>query len=169
MTQDVTAIIDGIKGSIEAVGRSGRDAVYLDNVSFRINASKLDVPHDSGLVEGQTDAEEWLASFDLTEYSIEEGRVFVNNSDTAIDIVCLQTLPAERTSNGLRIDMTVTVSSSDAANELPQQVLLSELFLHELSQRLEAKPGRISFNIAYAYVLWEDVERLVEDEIEIPR
>jgi hypothetical protein len=169
MTQDVTGIIDGIKGSIEAVGRSGRDAVYLDNVSFRINAAKLDVPHDSGLVEGQIDAEEWLASFDLTEYSIEDGKVFVNNSDIAFDIICLQTLPAERTSNGLRIDMTVTVSSSDVTTELPQQVLLSELFLHGLSQRLEADPGRISFNIAYAYVLWEDVERLVEDEIEIPR
>jgi len=169
MAQDVTAIIDGIKGSIETVGRSGQDAVYLDNVSFRINASNLDVPHDSDLEKGRVDTEEWLESFDLTADSIDEGIVFVNNSEIAVDIVCLQTLPAERTLGGLRIDLTVTISSSDITNELPQQVLLSELFLHELSQQLEAKPGRITFNIAYAYVLWDNVEQLVEYEIEIPR
>ena len=45
--KDATTILDGIVRSIETVGRSGSDDVYLDNVSFRVDARELDVPHDS--------------------------------------------------------------------------------------------------------------------------
>ena len=169
MTQDVTAILDGIKKSVEAVGRSGSDEIYLDNVSFRINASKLDIPHDSDLTQGREDVETLFSAFDFTDYPTDEGRVFINDSEIAPDIVTFQTLPAEWMASGPRIDMTVNLSSSDVTNSLPQDVLLSQLFLHELTRQLEVKPGRITFNVSFAYVLWEDAEQLVEFEIEIPR
>ena len=45
MAQDITAIIENIQKSVEKVGKSGRDTVYLDNVSFRIDARRIDTPY----------------------------------------------------------------------------------------------------------------------------
>ncbi len=170
MTQDVTAILDGIKRSVEAVGRSGRDEVYLDNVSFRIDASKLAIPHDSNLTSAEREAETLLGYFDTAECELDTVNVIANDTDIQDEIASFLILPKERTSVGSRIDMTVSVASSDVTNGLPQTVLVSELFLHRLATRFECVPGRITFNIAYAYVLWEDVEQLIDpEEIEIPR
>ena len=170
MAQDITAIIDGIKNSVEVVGRSGRDEIYLDNVSFRFDTSKLLIPHDSDLTSAEGEAKFLLKHFDIAEYELDTVNVFTNNTYTQDEIVAFLTLPPERTPVGFRIDMVVCVSSSDVTNELPQTVLVSELFLHELSKRLDCVPGRITLNIAYAYVLWDDVEQLIDpEEIEIPR
>lgn len=170
MTQDVTAILDGIKRSIEAVGRSGRDEVYLDNVSFRVDTSKLAIPHDSDLTSAKKEAETLLSYFDTTECELDTVNVIANDTDIQDEIALFLILPEERTSVGSRIDMTVSVASSDVTNELPQTVLVSELFLRGLVERFNCVPGRITFNIAYAYVLWDDVEQLVDpEEIEIPR
>ena len=170
MTQDVTAILDGIKRSIEAVGRSGRDDVYLDNVSFRIDASKLAIPHDSDLTSAEKKSEVLLGYFDTAECELDTVNVIANDTDIQDEIAAFLILPEERTSTGSRIDMAVSVASSDVTNALPQTVLVSELFLQGLAERLGCVPGRVTFNIAYAYVLWEDVEQLIDpEEIEIPR
>lgn len=169
MTQDITTIIDGIKRSVEAVGRSGHEYVYLDNVSFRINTSKLSIPHDSSLSE----AKEWVAGLfeiiNVKEYDVDTGEIYVDFGEDS-DIISMQALPAERTASGPRIDLTVTLASTDVTNNLPQTVLNCETFLQRFASTVDALPGRITFNIAYAYVQWDDVEQLVEwDDIEIPR
>lgn len=170
MTKDVTTYLDGIKSSIEAVGRSGRDEVYLDNVSFRIDASRLCIPHDSDLITAKEEAKLLLEHFEISECEPYTVNVITNDTDTQDDIVAFQILPFELTPTGLRADMTVSISSSDVANSLPQTVLVSEIFLHGLASCLGCVPGRITFNIAYAFVQWEDVEQLIDpEEIEIPR
>jgi hypothetical protein len=170
MAQDITAILDSIKGSVEAVGRSGRDEVYLDNVSFRIDASKPAIPHDSDLATAKQEAEFLLEHFDISECELDTVNIISNDTNTQNEISEFLILPVEQTPTGPRIDMTVTVASSDVTNELPQAVLVSELFLHGLAESLDCIPGRVTFNIAYAYVQWEDVELLIDpDEIEIPR
>ena len=169
MTQDITAIIDGGKRSVEAVGRSGHEYVYLDNVSFRIDASKLSIPHDSSL----SAAKEWTAGLfeglNIEEYDLDAGEIYIDFGEES-DIISIQALPAERTANGPRVDLTVTLASTDVTNSLPQTVLNCEAFLHQFADTVDALPGRITFNIAYAYVQWDDVDQLVEwDDIEIPR
>lgn len=169
MTQDITAIIDSIKRSVEAVGRSGHEHVHLDNVSFRIDVSKLSIPHDSSFSEAKDWATTHSDGLDASEYDIDLGVVYVDFGEES-DIISLQTLPAERTTSGSRIDMTVSLASTDVTNSLPQTVLNCEVFLRQLADMVDAIAGRITFNIAYAYVQWDDVEQLVEwDDIEIPR
>lgn len=171
MTQDITAIIDGIKRSVEAVGRSGRDDVYLDNVSFRVDATRIDVPYDSSVTEAREAANWLVAHFDQEDYDPELGEIFLNNDEGDLDeILCLQLLPVRRTGDGAFIDMTATISCSDVTNELPQTVLVCETVLHRLAEAAGMRAGRITFNVAHAYVQWDDVEQLVEwDDIEIPR
>lgn len=171
MAQDATTIIDGIKRSVEAVGRSGRDEVYLDNVSFRLEATRLDVPHDSSVREAELVADWLLEHFDREGYEPERGEVLMNHEEGDLDeVLCLQLLPVRRTGAGQFVDMTATISCSDVTNELPQTVLVCETALHRLAESVNLRAGRITFNIAHAYVLWDDVEQLVEwDEIEIPR
>jgi len=169
MDQDITAILDGIKHSVEAVGRSGRDEIHLDNIFFRTDASSLNVPLDSNLLAGREDLDVLLDAFDISYYDLETSNIFTNDTDVESGVVAFLTQPAELGPKGLRIDMTVVISTADVTNELPQTVLTSQLFLRALAEQLEVNPGRVTFNIAYAYVLWDDVEQLVEFEIEIPR
>lgn len=171
MAQNATSIIDGIKSSIETVGRSGREEVYLDNVSFRIDSSQLDVPHGSFVLYAKEVAECITSCFDPEDYDSDVGQIITNIESSILEeVVCLQVLPSRHTADGTVIDMTATVSISDVANELPQVVLICELVLHHIAEAVGAKAGRITFNVAHAYVLWDDVEQLVEwDEIEIPR
>lgn len=171
MAQNATSIIDGIKSSIETVGRSGRGDVYLDNVSFRIDSSQLDVPHGSLIIYARVFAECFTSCFDPGDYNSDYGHVIFNFESSVLEeIVCLQVLPSRRTADGTIIDMTVTILCSDVVNRLPQVVLTCELVLHHIAEAVGAKAGRITFNVAHAYVLWDDVEQLVEwDEIEIPR
>lgn len=169
MAASATEIIDGIKKSVEAVGRSSHDSVRLDNVSFRLNCRKLDVPHDSAVAAARSDAARLLENFDLESYDPESGAIYLSQ-DRADAIACLQTLPAEHRVDGRYVDLTATIPCVDVANELPQVVLNCEMFLHGLADATYLLPGRITFNIALAYVLWDDIEQLVEwDEIEIPR
>jgi len=169
MDQDITAILDGIKQSVEAVGRSGRDEIHLDNIFFRTDASSLSVPLDSNLLKSREDLEILLDAFDISYYDLETSNIFTNDTEVESGVVAFLTQPAELGPNGPRIDMTVAISATDVTNELPQTVLTSQLFLRALAEQLEVNPGRVTFNIAYAYVLWDDVEQLVEFEIEIPR
>lgn len=170
MDQDITAILDGIKQSVEAVGRSGREEIHLDNIFFRTDASSLNIPLDSNLLKSREDLEILLDAIpDISYYDLETSNIFTNDTEVESGVVAFLTQPAELGPNGPRIDMTVVISTADVTNELPQTVLTSQLFLHALAEQLEVNPGRITFNVAYAYVLWDDVEQLVEFEIEIPR
>ncbi len=169
MTQDITAIIDGIKRSVEAVGRSGHEYVYLDNVSFRIDASKLNIPHDSSLGDAKGWATALLETINTNDFDIDLGEIYVDFGEES-DIISIQVLPAERTVGGLRLDATVTLASSDVTNDLPQTALNCEVFMQKFADNVGAKAGRLTFNVAYAYVQWDDIEQLVEwDDIEIPR
>jgi hypothetical protein len=171
MTQDITAIIDGIKRSVEAVGRSGHEEIHLDNVSFRVDASKLDIPHDSSVRIAEIECEEFIGVIDVSDYDHSTGQIYiVYDKDIDSDIIAIQLLPTEIVSSGRRVSMTVTIASSDVTNSLPQTVLNCEMFFRTIAERIGARPGRITFNIAHAYVLWDDVEQIVEwDDIEIPR
>ena len=169
MDQDITAILDGIKQSVEAVGRSGREEIHLDNIFFRTDASSLNVPLDSNLLKSREDLEILLDAFDISYYDLETSNIFTNDTEVESGVVAFLTQPAELGPNGLRIDMTVAISAADVTNELPQTVLTSQLFLRALAEQLEVSPGSVTFNVAYAYVLWDDAEQLVEFEIEIPR
>lgn len=172
MTQDITAIIDGIKHSVEAVGRSGHEEIYLDNVSFRVDASRLEIPHDSSVQAAQIECEAFINMVDFDDYDHSTGQIYILHDADEIDsdIISLQTLPSELMSGGRRVGMTATLASSDIANSLPQTVLNCEMLLRAIAEKIDATAGRITFNIAHAYVLWEDVEQIVDwDDMEIPR
>jgi len=164
--QDATAIIDGIKGSVEAVGRSDRDGISLDNVSFRVDARELDVPHDSEL-EAADGVADLLYQMWTEEPSYD---VFLVHYEPAFpNCVALQTLRMEHRAGGIELDLVVTLSRSDVVRELPHDVLVCELFLHAIAAATCARPGLITFNVAHAVVGWDDAT-LVEEpyEIEIP-
>lgn len=61
---EITKAIESIRTSIERVGRSGRDTVFLDNVSFRVSATNLDIPFGADLPAAQEDFEWFLACED---------------------------------------------------------------------------------------------------------
>lgn len=52
---EVTKAIDSIRSSVERVGKSGRDTVYLDNVSFRVLATQFQVPDGANVAEARED------------------------------------------------------------------------------------------------------------------
>ena len=60
MAQHISGIIDSVVSSVERVGKSGRDTVYLDNVSFRIDTHCVDVPYGSDLKAAEADFEWFL-------------------------------------------------------------------------------------------------------------
>ena len=164
--QDATAIIDGIKGSVEAVGRSDRDGISLDNVSFRIDARELDVPHDSELgTAGE------VADF-LYQMWTEDPAcdVFLVHYEPAFpNCVAMQALRMEHRAGGTELDLVVTLSRSDVVRELPHDVLVCELFLHAVASATCARPGLVTFNVARAVVGWDDAALAEEPyEIEIP-
>jgi len=164
--QDATAIIDSIKGSVEAVGRSDRDGISLDNVSFRVDARELDVPHDSEL-EAAGEVADLLYQMWTEEPSYD---VFLVHYEPAFpNCVALQTLRMEYRTGGIELDLVVTLSRSDVVRELPHDVLVCELFLHAVAATTCARSGFITFNVARAVVGWDDAT-LVEEpyEIEIP-
>lgn len=52
---EVTKAIDSIRSSVERVGRSWRDTVYLDNVSFRVSATRFEVPDGADTMAARED------------------------------------------------------------------------------------------------------------------
>jgi hypothetical protein len=52
---EVTKAIDSVRSSVERVGKSGRDTVYLDNVSFRVSVTKFEVPDGANAAEARED------------------------------------------------------------------------------------------------------------------
>lgn len=164
--QDATAIIDGIKGSVEAVGRSDRDGISLDNVSFRVDARQLDVPHDSELGAAKAVAE-FLYEMWSEEPSYD---VFLVHYEPAFpNCVAMQTLRMEHRAGGTELDLVVTLSRSDVVRELPHDVLVGELFLHAVATATGTRPGLITYNVARAVVGWDDAALAEEPyEIEIP-
>lgn len=62
MPQDISSILENVRISVETTGKSGRDSVYLDNVSFRVNANKLDVPYGSSLMLAENDVDWFFES-----------------------------------------------------------------------------------------------------------
>ena len=166
--QDATAIIDGIKRSVETVGWSGRDGISLDNVSFRIDARELDVPHDSSLADAIADAD--VLAYDLLEDGAlgynHEG-VFLIYSDQAFpNCVSLQVLLID---HDKRLDMVAALHRSDVVNELPRDVLTCELLMDKFALAANRSKGFLTVNIGLASVMWDDAELVEEpEEIEIP-
>lgn len=68
MAKDVSDIIDNIVRSVETVGKSGKDTVYLDNVSFRIDANKVTPPYGSDLKAAEADFDWFLDCEDRGGY-----------------------------------------------------------------------------------------------------
>lgn len=62
---EITKVIDSIRSSVEKVGTSGRDTVYLDNVSFRVSATKFEVPEGADLDAAREDFSWFLLCEDL--------------------------------------------------------------------------------------------------------
>jgi hypothetical protein len=166
--QDATAIIDGIKRSVETVGWSGRDGISLDNVSFRIDAREIDVPHDSEIVEAMVTADE-LAK-DLLEdgalgYNY-EGVFLVYYNELLPNCVSLQVILGEHRK---RLDMIATLHRTDVINELPRDVLVCELLMEKFALAANRESGFLTVNVGVATVMWDDAELFEEpDEIEIP-
>jgi len=169
--KDATEILDGIVRSIERVGRSGRDDVYLDNVSFRINSETLDIPHDSSLRDAESKVEEIWKKIGRRDFEPEVGFFSVETDLLSPNVSFIQILPIDYRSEGRKVNMMVTMPCVDAVRELPQEVLTLELFLHYVSSYMGLKPGHITFNIGVAFINWEDVTCEVGDldELEIPR
>lgn len=168
--KDATAILDEIVRSIEKVGRSGSDDVYLDNVSFRINTETLDVPHDSSLALAESTVQELWEACGPLNYEPEVGFFTSEVDKFCPNVAFLQILPLDYRSDGRRVNMMVTIPCIDAVRELPQEVLTMELFLHFAALSLGVKPGHVTFNIGVALISWEDVNCPGDPfELEIPR
>lgn len=167
--QDATTVIDGIQRSVEAAGWSGRDGITLDNVSFRIDARRLDIPHDTEIVEALMTAND-LAK-DLLEggalgYSY-EGVFLVYRCETLPNCVSLQVILNE---NRQQLDMIATLHRSDVVNDLPRDILVCELLMDQFALVANRHKGFLTVNIGLATVMWDDVQDLFEEEeeIEIP-
>jgi hypothetical protein len=52
---EVTKAIEIVRSSVERVGKSGRDTVYLDNVSFRASVTKFQAPEGANVAEARED------------------------------------------------------------------------------------------------------------------
>ena len=170
MAQDITSIIDGIRRSVETVGRSGREEVSLDNVSFRIDVATFEAPHGTSLAKARQHAPKLFSPEPLEAYNHELGQLFICEAELPYCVVAMQMLPTDHRGLQRFTDMTVTVSTSDVVNDLAQDALTCVTALRLMCEEVGTSPGRVTFNIAYAYVLWEDVELLVDpEEIEIPR
>lgn len=166
--QDATAIIDGIKRSVETVGWSGRDGISLDNVSFRIDAQEIDVPHDSEIVEAMITADELAKDF-LEDGALGynyEGVFLVYYNELLPNCVSLQVLLDDC---HRRLNMVATLHRTDVVNELPRDVLVCELLMEKFSLAANREPGFLTINVGVATVMWDDAELFEEpDEIEIP-
>jgi len=162
--QDATTVIDGIQRSVEATGWSGRDGITLDNVSFRIDARRLDIPHDTEIVEALMTAND-LAK-DLLEGFSNEGVFLVYSCEALPNCVSLQVIQKE---NRQQLDMIATLHKSDVVNDLPRDVLVCELLMDMFALVANRHKGFLTVNIGLATVMWEDVQDLFEEEeIEIP-
>jgi len=167
--QDATTVIDGIQRSVEATGWSGRDGVTLDNVSFRLDARHLDVPHDTEIVDAVRAADD--LSRDLLEdgalgYNY-EGVFLVYHNEMLPNCVSLQVILSE---NREQLDMIATLHRSDVVNDLPRDVLVCELLMDKFALIANRHKGFLTVNIGLATVMWDDVQDLFEEreEIEIP-
>lgn len=166
--QDATATIDGIKRSVELAGRSGRDGITLDNVSLRVDARRLDVPHDTSLADAMADAD--VLSYDLLEDGVlgynHEGVFLVYSDQNFPNCVSLQVLLVD---HDKRLDLIATLHRSDVVNELPRDVLTCELLMDKFALAANRSKGFLTVNIGLATVMWDDAELQEEfDEIEIP-
>ena len=55
------------------------------------------------------------------------------------------------------LDLTVTMRSSDVANVLAQDVLMSRVILENFAEPLDLDPGKMTFCIANAHVFYKDM------------
>jgi len=201
---EITKAIESIRASIERVGMSGRDTVYLDNVSFRVSATSFDVPRGADLSAAREDFEWFLACEDyrgelahpnhqkswwlkqfgddappygytwdlhalcdaLTLQGLERRAILVNPmSPYPACILCYQFQIVKHTQEGPLLDITVTMRSSDVVNCLPQDVLMTQLLLWHVAERVGMRPGVMTFNIGNAHIYWEDLDLLDEGVI----
>ena len=167
--KDATTILDGIVRSIETVGRSGSDDVYLDNVSFRVDARRLDIPHDSFRPTAEFNAAKLHELCRPQSFDPEVGFFTVEADAIDSNFAFLQILPVDYRAEGRHVNMSVTLPCVDAVNELPQAVLTMEIFLHKIASSLNVSPGHITFNVGVAFINWDDVTCAQDPEIEIPR
>ena len=56
-----------------------------------------------------------------------------------------------------QLDLTVTMRSSDVANVLAQDVLMSRVILENFAEPLDLDPGKMTFCIANAHVFYKDM------------
>lgn len=173
MTQDITTIVDGIKASIERVGKSARKEIYLDNITFRIDVLRAGLPRGCDIEAAKAHAEWFFKASDAEGYDPNVGHFIVNDGGERSpdnDIITFQLLPFEWANDGPKLSMTVNLWASDVVNDLPQTAAMCSEFLKRFADEVQAIPNRITFNVAYAFVLWDDVDQLLDwDEIEIPR
>lgn len=169
--QDATAVIDGIKKSVELAGWSGRNGITLDNVSFRLDIREVDVPHDTELSEASFIAGE--LAYDLLEdgalgYS-QEGVFLIYSDEMFPNCVSLQALLVDHGAEGKRLDLIANLHRSDVVNELPRDVLVCELLAHRFAYAANRRAGFLTINVGLATVMWDDADLFEEqDEIEIP-
>ena len=56
-----------------------------------------------------------------------------------------------------QLDLTVTMRSSDVANVLAQDVLMSRVILENIAEPLGLEPGKMTFCLANAHVFYKDM------------
>jgi hypothetical protein len=166
--QDATAIIDGIQRSVETAGWSGRDGITLDSISFRIDARRLDIPHDTEIVEALMTANDLaknLLEGGALGYS-NEGVFLVYSCEALPNCISLQVILNE---NRQQLDVIATLHRSDVVNDLPRDILVCELLMDQFALVANRHKGFLTVNIGLATVMWDDVQNLFEEEeIEIP-
>ncbi len=57
-----------------------------------------------------------------------------------------------------QIDVTVTLRSSDLANALSQDVMMTRLLLEYVCNKVDATPGKMTFNLTNAHVYYSDMD-----------
>jgi len=57
-----------------------------------------------------------------------------------------------------RLDVTITMRSSDVHSVLPQDIMMTRLLLEHVCHLTEMEPGEMTFNFGNAHVYWEDCQ-----------
>lgn len=167
MANNVAAILDGIKSSIEAVGKSHEEGIILDNLSFKIDGSFVDTSSDFICLEEANACARDL--YEVWEDSLEPPDVYlVYYSDAMPNCISMQLIEMNRGKKQHELDLIVNLWKSDVVQELAQDILISQIFLNEVIKLKgwQVFPGRITFNVGLGIVKWTDSDPF---EIEIPR
>ena len=146
-------ILDRVQRQVELEGKSHAECVYLTNFSFEVQSKHVPAPQE------EMDHDRLNKLKDVINNLRSENRWM--SAELSCGGMHLHFLERETC-----IDLIVSVPQADVYNSLERSVVLAAKTLRDLCLITNDNPGEMTFNLGYAFSMYQDMVYIEENTLD---